>query len=388
MQRFTIPRDIYLGDDALLQLKELKGTKAVIVYGSERMEKDGTIPKIQAYLEAAGITSKTISGITHDPSVSEVEKGAEMMKSFEPDIIVAVGGGSPLDAAKAMWIFYEYPDMTFEKAATPFSIPPLRRKATFVAVSTTSGTGSEVTNLSIITDDTTNIKYPIADYEITPDIAIVDPALAATMTPTIVANTGMDALTHGIEAYVSSISNAFTDSLAMKSIEMTAEYLVASYEGDAKARKEMHISQCLAGMSFANAILGIVHSMAHKTGKIFDIAHGRANAIYLTYVIQFNAKTAKAKYADMAKRLGLAGDTEDQLVTALVDMIKDMRTAMKIPHTLKEYGVEEAFFKEKLSYIAEAAVADPCTSTNPRETSVEEMKQLFEAAYYGTDVNF
>ncbi len=388
MQRFTIPRDVYFGSDALDHLKDVKGTKAMLIIGSERLIKDGTVPKIQDLLKESRIETTVFSGVENDPSVPTVNKGVEMMNSFKPDLIIGIGGGSPIDAAKAMWIFYEYPNLTFEEAAKPFNLPELRQKAKFIAIPTTSGTGSEVTSFSVITDNETQIKYPIADYNITPDVAIVDTALVQSMTPKLIANTGMDALTHAIEAYVSTARNPITDSLAMKSIEMTVENLVNSFNGEKEARENMHISQCLAGMAFSNAILGIVHSMAHKTGKIFNIAHGCANAIYLPYVIEFNAKTAGNAYADIAKRLGLNGNTTDELVESLIKLVKDFRVAMNMPQTLAEFGLSESLFKKHLDEISKAAVADPCTGTNPRKISAEEMKKLFEAAYYGAKVNF
>ena len=383
MQRFTIPRDVYFGENAIEHLKSVKGTKAMLVIGSERLIKDGTVPKIQELLKEAKIETSIFSGIENDPSVETVMKGVKAMNEFNPDLIVGIGGGSPIDAAKAMWIFYEYPDFTFEEAAKPFNLPELRQKAKFIAVATTSGTGSEVTSFSVITDEKTGVNY-----NITPDIAIVDTALVQSLTPKLVANTGMDALVHAFEAYVSTVRNPITDALAMKSIEMTVENLVNSFKGDSKARSEMHIAQNLAGMAFSNAILGIVHSMAHKTGKIFNVPHGLANAIYLPYAIQFNAKTSGATYADIAKRLGLKGATTDELVQSLIQMVKDLRVAMNMPSTLKEFGVSEDEFKSNLDKISEGAVADACTGTNPREISVAEMKKLFEAVYYGKEVNF
>ncbi|KGK89596.1 iron-containing alcohol dehydrogenase [Clostridium sp. HMP27] len=388
MQRFTIPRDVYFGENALEHLKLVKGTKAMLVIGSQRLIKDGTVPKIQELLKEANIQTSVFSGVENDPSVETVMKGVQAMKEFTPDLIIGVGGGSPIDAAKAMWIFYEYPEFTFKEAAKPFNLPELRQKAKFIAIPTTSGTGSEVTAFSIITDEKTGIKYPIADYNITPDIAIVDTNLVQSMTPSLVANTGMDALTHSFEAYVSKVRNPITDALAVKSIEMTVDNLVKSFNGQEEARKQMHIAQCLAGMAFSNAILGIVHSMAHKTGKIFNIPHGLANAIYLPYAIQFNAKAAGATYADIAKRLGLKGSTTDELVQSLIELVKNFRVSMNMPATLKEFGVSEEDFKANLNKISEGAVVDACTSTNPREISVEEMKQLFQATYYGTEVTF
>ncbi|WWU64746.1 iron-containing alcohol dehydrogenase [Clostridium baratii] len=388
MQRFTIPRDLYFGEDAVDYLKNSKGSKAIIVIGSERLIKDGTVPKVKENLKEANIETKVFCGVENDPSVATVRKGVEMMNEFNPDLIIGIGGGSPIDAAKAMWIFYEHPEFTFEEAAKPFNLPELRQKAKFIAIPTTSGTATEVTSFSVITDNETGVKYPIADYNITPDIAIVDTNLVQTMPKSLVANTGMDALTHAIEAYVSNARNPITDALAMKSIEMVVANLYDSFEGKSQARKDMHIAQNLAGMAFSNAILGIVHSMAHKTGKIFDIPHGLANAIYLPAAIQFNAKTAKYAYADIARRLGLVGNTEDELVESLVKLVKDLRNKMGMANSLKEFGISEEMFRENLDSIAETSVADPCTGTNPREISVEEMKNLFEAVYYGEDVNF
>ncbi|MDU5489774.1 MAG: iron-containing alcohol dehydrogenase [Clostridium perfringens] len=388
MQRFTIPRDLYFGEDAVDHLKSVKGSKALIVIGSERLIKDGTVPKVQANLKEANIETRVFTGVENDPSVATVRKGVEMMNEFNPDLIIGIGGGSPIDAAKAMWIFYEYPEFTFEEAAKPFNLPELRQKAKFIAIPTTSGTATEVTSFSVITENETGVKYPIADYNITPDVAIVDTNLVQTMPKNLVANTGMDALTHAFEAYVSTARNPITDALAMKSIEMIVANLYDSFEGKEQARKDMHIAQNLAGMAFSNAILGIVHSMAHKTGKIFDVPHGLANAIYLPAVVQFNAKTAMAAYADIASRLGLEGNNEEELVASLVNLVKDLRNKMGMANSLKEFGISEEMFRENLDAIAETAVADPCTGTNPREISVEEMKKLFEAVYYGEDVNF
>ncbi|HSQ89338.1 iron-containing alcohol dehydrogenase [Romboutsia sp.] len=388
MNRFTIPRDLYFGDNAIDYLKEVKGNKAMLVIGSERLINDGTVSKIQENLNVANIETIVFTGVENDPSVATVRKGVEMMNEFNPDLIIGIGGGSPIDAAKAMWIFYEYPEFTFEEAAKPFNLPELRQKAKFMAIPTTSGTATEVTSFAVITDNETGVKYPIADYNITPDVAIVDTNLVQTMPKTLVANTGMDALTHAIEAYVSNARNPITDALAMKSIEMIYANLVNSYNGEDQARKDMHIAQNLAGMAFSNAILGIVHSMAHKTGKIFDVPHGLANAIYLSAAIQFNAKASKSSYADIASRLGLQGNTEDELVNSLVNLVKQLRADMGMVNSLQEFGISEEIFMENLQAISETSVADPCTGTNPREISVGEMKELFKAVYYGEDVNF
>ncbi len=388
MARFTIPRDVYFGQNTLEELKNLKGKKATIVIGGGSIKKGGTLDRITSYLQEAGMETQLIEGVENDPSVATVLAGAKKMTDFQPDWIVGVGGGSPIDAAKAMWIFYENPSFTFEEAAKPFNLPTLREKAQFAAVTTTSGTGTEVTSFSVITDQETGVKYPIADFNITPDVAIVDTDLAQTMPAKLVAHTGMDALTHSFEAFVSTMANPLTDALAMQSIVMMKDHLLNSFKGQEEARSEMHLAQCLAGMSFSNAILGIVHSMAHKTGKIFNIPHGCANAIYLPYVVQFNAKTAAPKYAQIARGLGLAGETDQQLVNTLVSMLQDFNQAMDIPMTLRAFGVTEEDFKAQLDSIASGAVADPCTGTNPREISVAEMKQLFQCTYTGEAVNF
>lgn len=388
MTRFTIPRDVYFGENALDQLKALKGSKAMLVIGSERLIKDGTVAKIQSFLKEAGIQSDVFTGIEADPSIATVRKGVEAFNAYQPDLIIGIGGGSPIDAAKAMWIFYEYPDFTFEKAAIPFNLPELRQKARFIAIPTTSGTGTEVTSFSVITDHETGIKYPIADYNITPDMAIVDTALVADMPKPLIADTGMDALTHAVEAYTSVAANPITDALALKAIQMVMQDLLASYNGDAKARDNMHIAQCIAGMAFSNAILGIVHSMAHKTGRIIDITHGRANAIYLTYAIQYNAKTAPAKYAEIARGIGLTGGSDAELAAALVDRIKQLRADLDMPASLQEHGTDEQLLMSQLDAIACAAVGDPCTGTNPRAVSNEEMAKIFDAVYYGKDIAF
>ena len=388
MVRFTIPREVYFGENALDKLASISGSKAMLVVGSERLKKDGTTARIQSLLKKAGIESDIFSGIEADPSITTVMKGVAAMNSYNPDWIIGIGGGSPIDAAKAMWIFYEHPDFTFEEAAKPFNLPELRRKARFIAIPTTSGTGTEVTSFSVITDYETGMKYPIADYNITPDIAILDTCLVADMHRPLIADTGMDALTHAIEAYTSTMANPITDGLAIKAIQMIVRDLPASYEGDVTARNSVHLAQCMAGMAFSNAILGVVHSMAHKTGRVLDIAHGRANAIYLTCATQYNARTAPEKYAEIARYLGLEGKTDAELVTALVDCIKKLRSDLNMPSSLKEHGTDETFFMSHIKEIAKEAVGDPCTGTNPRPVSEEEMTGLFEAVYYGKDVTF
>ena len=403
--RFTLPRDIYHGENALEALKTFKGKKAFVCVGGGSMKRFGFLDRVVQYLQEAGMEVKLFEGIESDPSVDTVMKGAKEMQDFGPDWIVAIGGGSPIDAAKAMWIKYEYPDCTFEDMCKVFGIPTLRNKAKFCAISSTSGTATEVTAFSIITDYKKGIKYPIADFEITPDVAIVDPALAQTMPKKLVAHTGMDALTHAIEAYVSTANCDYTDPLALHAIEMIRDDLVDSYNEDKEARNAMHNAQCLAGMAFSNALLGIVHSMAHKTGAVFGdlgahIIHGAANAMYLPKVIAFNAKdeTAKKRYAKIADVIGLSGNNDDDKVKALIAYLRGLNEKLNIPLCIKNYGadsypteqgfVPENIFLERLHDIAVNAIADACTGSNPRQPSVEEMEKLLKCCYYDTEVDF
>ena len=393
MARFTLPRDIYHGEGALEELKNLKGKKAIVVVGGGAMKRQGFLAKVEDYLKEAGMEVALFEGVEPDPSVETVMKGAKAMQEFEPDWIVAMGGGSPIDAAKAMWAFYEYPEITFEDLITPFSFPELRQKAKFAAIPSTSGTATEVTAFSVITDYAKGIKYPLADFNITPDVAIVDPALVAELPVKQVAYTGMDALTHAIEAYVSTLNCPYTDPLALKAIEMVFDYLPASYRCNMEARAKMHDAQCLAGMAFSNALLGIVHSMAHKTGAAFStghITHGLANAMYLPYVIKYNAKdpVEAKRYAEIARFVGLGGASEKALINSLCEKINEFNVILNIPATLKDFGIKEDEFKEKIATISENAVGDACTGSNPRTIDPATMERLFTCIYYGTEVDF
>ena len=375
MARFTLPRDLYHGKGALEELKNLKGNKAIVVVGGGSMKRFGFLDRVIDYLKEAGLEVKLFEGVEPDPSVDTVMKGAEMMREFGPDWIVAIGGGSPIDAAKAMWAFYEYPDTTFEDLCIPFNFPTLRTKARFCAIPSTSGTATEVTAFSVITDYNKGIKYPLADFNITPDVAIVDPDLAETMPAKLTAFTGMDAMTHAIEAYVSTLHCDYTDPLALHAIKMIHNDLIDSYNGDMAARDRMHNAQCLAGMAFSNALLGIVHSMAHKTGAAYSgghIVHGCANAMYLPKVIRFNAKEPEAakRYAEIARFIDLK---------------------LNIPTCIKEYEggiIDETEFNEKLPSVAELAVGDACTGSNPRPITPAEMEKLLTCCYYDKEVDF
>lgn len=396
---------MYHGENALEALKTFTGKRAVVCVGGGSMKRFGFLDKAVSYLQEAGMEVRLIEGIEPDPSVQTVMKGAAVMQEFQPDWIVAIGGGSPIDAAKAMWIKYEYPDTTFEDMCKVFGLPKLRTKAKFCAVSSTSGTATEVTAFSIITDYEKGIKFPIADFEITPDVAIVDPALAQTMPKKLVAHTGMDAMTHAIEAYVSTANCDYTDPLALYAIKMIQRDLINSYKGDTEARNEMHNAQCLAGMAFSNALLGIVHSMAHKTGAAFadygaHIIHGAANAMYLPKVIAFNAKDPAAlkRYGIIADEMKLGGSTDEEKVRLLIAALRKMNDELNIPHCIQHYGadsypceqgfVPEKVFLERLPEIAKNAIADACTGSNPRIPSQHEMEELLKCCYYDTEVTF
>lgn len=389
MARFTLPRDLYYGKGTLETLKTLKGKKAIVVVGGGSMKRFGFLDKTVAYLEEAGLEVELFENVEPDPSVETVMRGAEAMRRFEPDWIVSIGGGSPIDAAKAMWAFYEYPDTTFEDLITPFNFPELRTKARFVAIPSTSGTATEVTAFSVITDYAKGIKYPLADFNITPDVAILDSTIAETMPKTLTAHTGMDALTHAIEAYVSTLHSPFTDPYALTAIKMVFEELEKSFAGDVDAREQMHYAQCMAGMAFSNALLGIVHSLAHKTGAAFatgHIPHGCANAIYLPYVIQYNQPNAEGRYAEIARFIGMNGTDDGELTQKLIDKINEMNQKLSIPSTLKEFGINEEEFKQKVGAIAANAVDDACTGSNPRSVNPNQMQQLLECIYYGKKV--
>ena len=295
-----------------------------------------------------------------------------------------------------MWAFYEYPDTSFDDLIIPFNFPTLRTKAKFCAIPSTSGTATEVTAFSVITDYSKGIKYPLADFNITPDVAIVDPALAETMPKKLTAHTGMDAMTHAIEAYVSTLNCEYTDPLALHAIEMINEYLIPSYNGDMEARDKMHDAQCLAGMAFSNALLGIVHSMAHKTGAAYSgghIVHGCANAMYLPKVIKYNSKepAAAARYAKIARFINLTGNTDEELTDALIARIREMNKALDIPTCIKDYEggiIDEKEFMDKLPTVAELAVGDACTGSNPRAITPAEMEQLLKCCFYDEEVTF
>ena len=405
MARFTLPRDLYHGQGALETLKTFEGKRAMVCVGGGSMKRFGFLDRAVSYLQEAGMEVKVFDGIESDPSVDTVMRGAAAMQEFQPDWIVAMGGGSPIDAAKAMWVKYEYPETTFEDMCKVFGLPKLRKKAHFCAIPSTSGTATEVTSFAVITDYEKGIKYPMADFEITPDVSIVDPDLAETMPKKLVAHTGMDAMTHAIEAYVSTCNCDFTDPLAIFAIKMIQKDLIPSYNGEMDQRDHMHNAQCLAGMAFSNALLGIVHSMAHKTGAAFQdygahIIHGAANAMYLPKVIAYHAKdpVAAERYAQIADYMGLGGNSQAEKIQLLIAHLRGMNDALNIPQCIQHYGpdglpaevgfVPENVFLERLPEIAKNAIADACTGSNPRQPSQEEMEKLLKCCYYDTEVDF
>ena len=380
---FRVPKDIVFGKGTLEYLSTLEGKKAILVTGGRSMKRFGFLDQAKTYLEKAGMEVSIFDGVEPNPSVETVEKGAKAMQDFEPDWIVAIGGGSALDAAKIMWAFYEYPELKFEEIIEPNSMPKLRNKAKFVAIPSTSGTASEITAFSVITDTDAHIKYPIVSYEITPDVAILDPEIPAKMPPHITANTGMDVLAHAIEAWVSTTASNYTDALALRAIQLVFKNLptaVANGE-DLDAREAMHDASTLAGMAFTNASLGLVHSLAHKIGGEFGITHGFANAILMPYIIQYNRK-ATDKVTELEKILGI-----DDLPTA----VKELNKKVNIPLNLKEVTeveIDEKKFEEVLDRMSKNAFEDPCTLTNPRQSSAEDVAKIYKAAFYGEDINW
>ncbi len=375
---FKVPGTIIYGEGALSHLASLKGRKAVLVTGGSSMKRHGFLKMATDYLEKGGMETMVFDGVEPNPSVATVIAGAEVMKKFNPDWIIAIGGGSALDAAKVMWVFYEYPELAFRDIIPVGSIPELRKKARFAAVPSTSGTASEITAFSVITDTENHIKYPIVSPEIVPDIAVIDPVIPSKMPPHITANTGMDVLAHSLEAYVSKAATSFTDPLASEAVRLIDRYLLRVFRDgeDMEGREGMHNASALAGMAFSNCSLGLVHSLAHKIGGEFGITHGLANAVLMPYIIQFNKKYTD-KYADIEKLLG---------IDDLPAYVKKLNAAQNIPLTLqdvKEVEIKEDKFLEVLSRMSENAHKDPCTLTNPGEPKVEDVQMIYKAAYYG-----
>jgi alcohol dehydrogenase class IV len=375
---FSIPRQIYYGENALSELGNLRGTKAAIVTGGHSMKKFGFLDQAVELLKGANIESIIIDGVEPNPSVKTVVAGAKKMQEFNPDWIVAIGGGSALDAAKVMWCFYEYPELKFEEIIEVGSMPPLRNKAKFIAIPSTSGTASEITAFSVITDPENHIKYPIVAGDMVPDIAILDPAIPMKMPAHITANTGMDVMCHALEALASVAKTNFTEPYAVRAIKLVIANLPVAYSEptNLEARENMHEASALAGMAFTNASLGLVHSMAHKIGGEFGVTHGLANAILLPYIIDYNRQFTD-RYNYLEELLGI-GD--------IADVIRDLNKKLSIPACFKdcsEVDFNEAKFEEVIDRMSQRAFDDPCTLTNPGDPNVADVKMLYTAAYYG-----
>lgn len=412
MQWFKVPPKIYFEAGSISYLSKMPEITKAFIVTDQSMLKLGYVDKIIYQLEKNNnhVRFEIFSDVEPDPSFDTIDLGVKAMGQFAPDVIIALGGGSAIDAAKGMWLFYEHPDVDKEGLKLKFldirkrtyKYPKLGLKAKFVAIPTTSGTGSEVTSFAVITDKDNNVKYPFADYELTPDVAIIDPELVLTLPKVLTADTGMDVLTHAIEAYVSNMASDYTDGLSEKAGELIYNYLLRAYENgnDKEAREKVHNASCIAGMAFTNAFLGVNHSLAHKLGGEFHIAHGRCNAILLPYVIRYNASKptkfvsfpkyeyyiADKKYANLAKKIGLeVKDTEDG-VEKLIDMVNVMNEKLGIPKSFKEYGIDEETYMNKLDTLANHAFEDQCTTANPRLPLVTELKKILIDAYYGINL--
>lgn len=411
MQWFKIPHKIYFENDSIQYLEKMPDIERVFIVTDETMLKLGYVDKIMYYLNKRPSTCHTeiYYDVEPDPDVATVNKGVQIMNRFKPDTIIAIGGGSAIDAAKGMWLFYEHPDETFDGMKLKFmdirkrayKFPKLGAKAKFVAIPTTSGTGSEVTSFSVITDKTFgNIKYPLADYSLTPDVAIIDPQFVMSLPKAPTADTGMDVLTHALEAYVSVMASDYTDGLALQAIGMVFEYLPRAYKNgsnDEEAREKMHNASCIAGMAFTNAFLGLNHSMAHKLGGEYHIPHGRANAVLLPYVIEYNASKptkftvfpkyekfiADKKYASVARFIGRQGKNDSESIQNLIQAIRDLSKKLNIPQSIKDCGIDEKLFFDNLQALSERAHEDQCTTANPRYPLIEEIKEIYKKAYYG-----
>lgn len=412
MQWFKVPEKIFFEAGSISYLEKMPDISKAFIVTDPSMVELGYVDKILYHLRKrmAYVHAEIFSEVEPDPSFTTIRKGVAAMTMFQPDVIIALGGGSAMDAAKGMWLFYEHPDADVEGLKLKFmdirkrtyKFPKLGTKCKMVSIPTTSGTGSEVTSFAVISDKEKNIKYPLADYELTPDVAIVDPDLVMTLPKKLTADTGMDVLTHAIEAYVSVMASDYTDGLAEKAIELVFEYLPKAYDDGSNrlAREKMHNASCIAGMAFTNAFLGVNHSIAHKLGGEFHIPHGKANAIILPYVIKYNGTAptkmvsfpkyehfiADQRYAEIAKRLGLPAATPQEGVNSLVNAVLELNAKLGEERSLKDCGIDEAEFLAKVDMLADRAFEDQCTSVNPRVPLVSEIKEILLAAYYGKEI--
>ncbi|AYZ36217.1 iron-containing alcohol dehydrogenase [Chryseobacterium indologenes] len=378
MSKLFVASEVFHGAGSLSELKNLSGKKAIIVTGGQSMKRSGTLDRALSYLNEAGLETAVFDGVEEDPSSETSLKGAAVMRDFEPDWIVGLGGCSAIDAAKMMWVFYEYPDADFEAMTKPFTVPTLRQKAKFVAIPSTSGTGTETTGLAVITDREKGVKYPIVSYELTPDIAIVDGEICASMPAHITSNTGLDALTHCVEAYVSNIEDNYADVLAKGGLEIVFQNLeeAVNNPGNIKARQNMHDASFMGGLAFNNAWLGIVHSLSHQVGALYGIPHGAANGIFLPNVIRYN-QTATNRYPDLAKIVGRTSAEE------LAQEIEKLRASVNNIGSLKAFGISREDWEKNLDFISKNALEDPCTGFNPRKPTLQDLKDLYNASFEG-----
>ena len=409
MQWFKIPERIYFEYDSIQYLEKMPDIERVFIVTDAGMVRFGYVDKILYYLRKRkdGVRIEIFSEVEPDPSVETVKQGAKEMEQFNPDVIIALGGGSAIDAAKAMWLFYEYPDIDFKGLhlkfldirKRTFKFPKMGKRARLVAIPTTSGTGSEVTSFAVISDKKNNMKYPLADYELTPDVAIIDPQFVVSLPKVPTADTGLDVLTHAIEAYVSVMASDYTDALALKACQLVFEYLPRAYKNgaeDLEAREKMHNASCIAGMAFTNAFLGVNHSIAHKIGGQYHITHGRANAVLLPHIIEYNSSSptkmvswpkyksfiADKKYAEISRACGFySGKDTKEAVTALIDAVNKLKKECDMPDSFKDCGIDEKMYMKKITEIAIRAFEDQCTTANPRLPLVEEIEEILRKAY-------
>ncbi|MEG0614693.1 MAG: bifunctional acetaldehyde-CoA/alcohol dehydrogenase [Oscillospiraceae bacterium] len=411
MQWFKVPEKIYFEKGSVQYLAKMPNISRALIVADPMMVKLGYVERVTYQLakNPNKVSFEIFSEVEPDPDLTTVRKGAEVMRSFKPDVIIALGGGSAMDAGKAMWLFYEHPEADFIGMAQKFmdirkrvyKFPHMGKSSKFVAIPTTSGTGSEVTSFAVISDKSKNMKYPLADYELTPDVAIIDPDFVMSVPPSPTADTGLDVLTHAIEAYVSILASDYTDALALHAIKLVFKYLPRSYKNganDPEAREKMHNASCMAGMAFTNAFLGVNHSLAHKLGGEFHIAHGRANAILLPHVIAYNGETNPSKFAawpkygtyvaperyqEISRMMGFKASTPEEGVASLAAAVRDLMKELNVPMTLKEMGVDEKLFNDTIPALAYKAFEDQCTTANPRLPKVTELEELYKKAYYG-----
>ena len=409
MQWFKIPPKIYFEYGSVQYLESMEGISKAFIVSDPMMVQLGYVDKVTYYLNKREESChyKIFSDVEPDPDVDTVMRGVAEMRSFQPDVIIALGGGSAMDAAKCMWLFYEHPETSFDGLRQKFmdirkrvvKFPNLKQ-CKMVAIPTTSGTGSEVTAFTVITDKKKGIKYPLADYAVTPNVAIIDPQFVVSLPKRATADTGMDVLTHAIEAYISNMANDYTDGLALQAMDLVFGYLKRCYENgqfDLKAREKMHNASCIAGMAFTNAFLGLNHSMAHKLGGDYHIPHGRANAILLPYVVKYNSLKpnkfvpfpkyerfmADEKLAKAARFLGFGGKNDEESIDNFIAAIRQLMKDMDMPLSVKEAGIDEKVFMANVEALAEKAHDDQCTGANPKYPLVKEIVEIYKQAYYG-----